>query len=643
MRKTRARPSRAGLVAFVALCFAMLLSPARAHATHYVVDINGGADFTTIRAAIDQNFDEYRDTILVRPGDYDEALDGILARWQVYVVGVMGPLVTRTRSVAGFEGWQTRIEGLTFTDAMSIHGRGAHCYFSRCVFLGPVGAIGEAGPACIEDCDFYGRTDITQFEFGYGPPFRRLRFHGAPVHAHNGGSGSSQFEECSFEGPADTLVDVFNLDDPDVFTRCRFANARTGLLCHFEYDLGGLSVSNCSFEDLTEAGIRLAEEETSVTEAGIAIIGSRFERCGTAVRWMAPATKKFNGPYLLGDTILASIHNGVEIGRFDGVVANTIVDGSGGHGIAFFQTNADGTDNVEEGLSAYVWGSWITHNGGDGVFIENTSLPDPTRLSTNVVIECLLAQNGGAGVRVTCGRWQVSGCRAFANGGDGIVCTTTLSGLASAAYSNTSALNRGDGFRVFGPAAPGDSLSLVQHNLAVLNAGAGFRVPSQSCGSFAFNDAWNNYAGQFVGAWVSADSLLSVDPRFCDLGEGNLSLQQGSPCGAGGIYGLIGGRSEECPNVTTVAPPAPGELAFAVRPTIARGSAEFVPPSVGQDGRVEVFDLSGRRLWSAPLGPTTGTVRWRGESDAGHAKPGLFWVRFTRAGDTQSQRLVWLK
>jgi hypothetical protein len=236
----------------------------------------------------------------------------------------------------------------------------------------------------------------------------------------------------------------------------------------------------------------------------------------------------------------------------------------------------------------------------------------------------------------------VRNCVAFANGDAGFACNSLITLESSRLSANTSALNQGDGFRLTGPAYPGDSLQLVQHNLAALNTGAGFRVPPQSFGSFAFNDAWSNYQGQYVGAWGSADSNLTVDPRFCDLGAGNLGLQQGSPAGAGGAFGLIGALPEQCPNTTAVEPTAP-RLSFAVHPTVARGSVEFVPPSIGPDGRIEIFDVTGRRHWGAAFGPTTGALRWTGQSEHGHAQPGLYWVRFSRAGETQSQRLVWLR
>ena len=288
---------------------------------------------------------------------------------------------------------------------------------------------------------------------------------------------------------------------------------------------------------------------------------------------------------------------------------------------------------------AVVRNSDFSNNLSGGLVLWDT----PARVrGWGVMDSCTFARNGGPGLQVSCGAWSVEHCVSFANGGDGFSLDTPAPGYPTRLVFNTSVLNQGDGVGLSGPVHPGDSLHVVQHNLTAMNAGTGFRVPHLSFGSFAFNDAWGNYQSQFAGAWGSADSNLTVDPRFCDLSAGDLGLQQGSPCGAGGLYGLIGALPEQCPNTTAVEPTAP-RLSFAVRPTVARGSAEFVPPSVGPDGHIELFDLSGRRLWGAAFGPTTGTLRWQGQSEAGHAQPGLYWVRFTRAGESQSQRLIWLR
>ena len=87
MRPPLARLSRAGLAVFAAACLTTSLAPSPARATHWLVDQNGGGDFTTIQEALDMNLPMPRDSILVLPGSYEEAVGGWT--WsQLYVVAV---------------------------------------------------------------------------------------------------------------------------------------------------------------------------------------------------------------------------------------------------------------------------------------------------------------------------------------------------------------------------------------------------------------------------------------------------------------------------------------------------------------------------------------------------------------------------
>jgi hypothetical protein len=291
-------------------------------------------------------------------------------------------------------------------------------------------------------------------------------------------------------------------------------------------------------------------------------------------------------------------------------------------------------------------GSTITNNLADGVYVEGSGNITPYiwwKACKATIGDCLFANNGGDGLRVEGAEWSVKGCVSFDNGGDGFLLGATL-GRARQVILNTSAMNGGDGFRLDGSATPGDSLQSVQRNLAVMNAGAGFRVPSSPTGSFAFNDAWSNVLGPFDGVASPADSNLTLDPLFCDMVAEftGFGLQPGSPCGAFGVYGHIGARTGTCGSVTSV--PAPtASASFTIRPNVARGSVEFVSLTSGPDGRVEIFDVTGRRHWGAVFGPTTGSLRWTGQSETGHAPPGRYWVRFSREGESQSQRLIWLR
>lgn len=648
MRSPLARISRARFAVCAAACLAELLTPARASATHYVVDINGTGDFTSIQAALNAyQTTGWRESILVMPGHYPENL--VFGTLTV-VLGLEGAGATTVRGAA-IEYFGGKIEGITFVEDVGFpyNINPGNALMKSCVFRSTVHGTSPS----LDDCDFYGRTELYADIPGL-TLLRSLRFHGATFYLRYY-NGPLTLSDCSFEGPADTLLYIPSTTqgDPVAVRSCRFEGSRFGLVLGEGWD-GRYEIDRCQFFDVSEVAIWHDNSDQWSAESNVdgGISNCRFERCGTAVHWKDlggwGAPNPFGGGgslYMGADTVLACRRDALVVGPIAAlVVGGCVVEGSTGNGLLLHQERPAGEFNTDDDRTTRLVNSVFANSGGAGVLFEDSSQGAASfgQHPGNFIQSCTFSRNGGQGLMMRSVNGTVEHCVSFANGGDGFAVDSPAADWPARLISNTSALNRGDGYRLTGPTYAGDSLKLVQHNLAALNAGAGFRVPHQSFGSFAFNDAWSNYQGQYVGAWGSADSNLTVDPRFCDLGAGELGLQQGSPVGAGGIYGLIGALPEQCPNTTAVEPTAP-QLSFAVRPTVARGSVEFVPPSAGPDGRIEIFDVTGRRHWGAAFGPTTGSMRWTGQSDNGHAQPGLYWVRFTRAGETQSQRLVWLR
>jgi hypothetical protein len=667
--------SARGLLALTLALLATLgaVSPGPASASHYVVDLNGGGDFTTIQAAVDAQAVEFRDSILVMPGAYDEVLTlPPPGQGSLTLVGLEGPGSTLVQTIQAGDipdgyGWAD-LEGLTFMEAVSLSGTALQgVSFRKCAFRGEVqlGREGDSSTPRLSECDFFSRTRLQAL---YGT-VRGLHFHGAPLYVTHNVGGTMYMVDCTFEGPADTLVYMpwAAESDPGFFSRCTFSGATNGLV-YGGGAAGGFAVSECAFNDLRNTAIFFEDslEWGANYPFPLDVVGSRFERCGTAVRWIGHVSSGIAGASQLArDTILASTRNGIVLGPGSLMhITDCLIEGSGGPGAIVQQTqNPTGPYDANQLLSAVtVSRSKFRHNRGDGlVIIDQDTLPEdpsneywwsywwPTYAANWVpqsVDSCLFEDNGGAGLRILAPNWRVTHSLALGNGGDGFVLGCPDEGLPNSVTSNTSVLNQGTGIRVSGGSSPDDSVTNIRQNLAAMNSGAGFSVPHRAVGSLAFNDAYQNYMGQYVGPASPADSNLTVDPRFCDLSAGlaGLGLQQGSPCGPSGVYGLIGARGEECANVTAVPRSAPsGTLAFSIRPSVARGSVEFVPPAGGGEGRAEVYDLAGRVVWRAPLGGATGSVRWNGEGERGRVRAGLYWVRFTRGAESATQRLVWLE
>lgn len=652
------RPLCASFTLAALACVLVPLATRDALASRYVVDQGGGGDFTTLRAAFEQQATAPRDTLLVMPGSYPDSVivPAYSSSLDFSLIGAGGAASVVVGHVDFPAAWRVRLEGLTLERGATSQGPDGRLGFVRCSF--PSGLhleFANWNPSELVDCDFHARSSFRR-AFGTAR-IDSLRFHGAPL-TIEWGYGGFRMTNCTFEGPADTLVYVENFYDPSediFFESCLFRDGRDGIVGGPGATFG-LHLARCTLTDLAGTGVRSA-----ISWGSLDIRDSRFERCGSAIQWgdgsgWNPwARDEGVHSFLVRDTVLASTGDGLVLGAGSlALLEDCVVDGNGGRGAVYLLT----TGEVWWGGGVGDWmlppsivtvrRSSFTNNRGDGLVIaEADTIPpdgDYPFARPQVVDSCQFAGNGGAGLRMTAPLWRIEHSIFRANGADGIALIIPDSGLPGLLASNTSVLNSGAGIRVESNAQHDDSLVVIRRNLCVLNAGAGLRVPQAWPGSFAFNDAWGNYLGQYVGAWGSADSNLTVDPRFCDLSGGipGLGLQGGSPAGPRGIYGLIGARPEECPNVTAVRTTEP-RLSFEVRPTVARGSVEFLPPTWGPDGRIELFDTSGRRLWDAAFGPATGPLRWFGEGRVGATRPGLYWVRFSRAGDAQTRRLVWLR
>lgn len=167
----------------------------------------------------------------------------------------------------------------------------------------------------------------------------------------------------------------------------------------------------------------------------------------------------------------------------------------------------------------------------------------------------------------------------------------------------------------------------VTRNLVAFNQGAGIVVaggaPATAC---------NNVIGHTGPGWsgiadpTGQDGNLALDPLFCDLAAGDLSLDAASPCLDAPGCGLIGalgigcGSATAAPQATAGATPALLATAF---PNPANPAVTVRLSLAGAGGlRLTLHDLRGRlvrTLLDEPRPAGTLDVRWDGRDDAGRA------------------------
>lgn len=178
-------------------------------------------------------------------------------------------------------------------------------------------------------------------------------------------------------------------------------------------------------------------------------------------------------------------------------------------------------------------------------------------------------------------------------------------------------------------------------NTAGVSGGALYRVSTQTID--ACNAYWMNGPDDMGGAG-SPDDPVFADPLFCDADAGDYRLRADSPCGPEGPTGcgLIGAFEVGCsavgvPDAYNVRPPllrvspAPFGRELDVRVHAARALERPGTEPFGDGGaRLEIFDATGRRVWSASV-PADGFKRWDGRMQNGRSvADGVYFIRLLR-------------
>ncbi len=627
--------------------FALVVTAAPAAARTWVVDWAGSGDVTTIQAALDSvQIASGTDTVVVLPGHYAER-DTI---WKVedyyrapaaVVICPGGPEFTSLMSLSfpcppALDEWYAfhpvwTFRGLEILEGITLEGHGQdNIALESCAFRGPLVGHGSGRmlPAFV-DCDFYAPVSLTDYN-SMDHPVTRSRFHHAPLTTTRYAS-PVVYQDCTFEGFGDdTLVSTTSGTDM-YFSGCTFDGGRVGLWMPGGPDN---AITNCRFLRLG-MGIKFWNEGGGVN--GVPIRGCRFEDCEQAVANAGSAI------YMAADTLRRCGDRAIVLGRYADLT-NLLVQGV--QGVAVDRSLGLPDDSGMLGMRG------CTFQDVDSVVVRTRFEPAPDRF-LEIYITGNRFERCGGGVRIEASDVGLSENVVLGCTGDGFSVAfrprgDTYDGYAGSSGSftrNTCALNGGHGISVTARDsttwyAPLD----LSRNLVARNGATGIQVGDGVVCALASNDAWQNEGGAYLGITPDA-SNLELDPLFCGLAAGDLTVYVHSPAAPNTSTGPIGALGVGCDESRLGVPPSTSPaIAFAARPIPARGSVEFALPVLGGSARIEVLDAQGRRVWSASLERGATIVRWQGERDGGGAaEPGVYWARLVGAVPPQARRFIWLR
>ncbi|MBI5169199.1 MAG: hypothetical protein HZA61_06900 [Candidatus Eisenbacteria bacterium] len=623
---------RMGSFAAIACLSLANADTARAHSV--IVDPSGGGDFTTVQAALNSVAASFPpETVIVRAGAHAETVTLPQRDSQSLLVCPAGPEST---SVAGLllgpssygvgsthRDWVVR--GLSVGASVLSTPSKVRARFEQCAFAAgfTVDWLEGGIPMPVSECEFHGPTSLLGI---YGIA-QSLRFRNAPLRTEPR-VGGLYYMDCTFAGaPGETLVVAPRTEDLG-FTRCTFDSAGVGVWFP-NGGYTGLSMNRCRFRRLALAVGELPISPVLVfwAKRPLTVNDSEWEYCDRALSWpggvltLARDTLRFCGD--------GAVQCKVEVADF----RNLLVEDN--FGTALDVTLAQSVPSQDP--SAYVQQSLFRRVAGVGARIRQSEYPD---LGSIWLGSCRF-ERCVTGAELSESALHAQGCVFFANEQHGLVMTPSL-GMIVSAESNSFIANGGDGFWLRPDMHGSSALVDIQHDLAAHNSGAGVRLEGGVPYTFSRNDSWSNTGGDFVG--VAPDtSNFSLDPRFCGIASGDLTLSSDSPCASSDPLAVIGACGVGCTLAPTGVAPGAISAAFAVRPNPSRGAVEFALPPAARGGRLDVLDVQGRVVWSRDVGAQARALGWSGETAYGPASPGLYWARFSGAGPVQTRTLIRLR
>jgi hypothetical protein len=188
--------------------------------------------------------------------------------------------------------------------------------------------------------------------------------------------------------------------------------------------------------------------------------------------------------------------------------------------------------------------------------------------------------------------------------------------------------------------------SVVSVDRTIISLG-GPRDPIACEGTAAASLTCCDVTGHGNGNWIGClagqggtNGNFSVDPEFCAPAD-RLTLLDTSPClpgnhPYGADCGLIGALDQDCiAPLTAVSPVDLSDITLQVRPTISQGEMTLMYAlPTGQGGVIDIFDVTGRRVWTKTV-KGVGVTVWN-QSDSGtRVASGQYFIRLTSSNGNQ--------
>jgi hypothetical protein len=129
-------------------------------------------------------------------------------------------------------------------------------------------------------------------------------------------------------------------------------------------------------------------------------------------------------------------------------------------------------------------------------------------------------------------------------------------------------------------------------------------------------------------------SDISINPRFCDLGAGDVRLSASSPLLDDPNCGLIGALGQGCGATTEVDEVLAGKSeALHAWPVPSQGAVRFSLPQATEPTEIEVYDVTGARRWQESVPAGAKDLTWNRRDSGGRSvAPGVYFARVRRGG-----------